>query len=205
MSERARFSPISSLAKKNKMENKLLTRAVLKSFELEKITMPDGHRFELQRTPETQVKFEAVMGENPSHFKGDNRPVERVSWEDAQEYIAKLNESMGLKGCDGTPKSSKGCYRLPTEEEWQYALQAQAETTYSFGDDESQLARYAWFNGNAGEGTHPVGLKRANFHGLYDMHGNVWEWMQDPWSNHLQRGADHLHGSSEFSPRFSWR
>ena len=136
------------------------------------------------------------MGDNPSKFKGDNHPVEEVSWKDVQKYIAKLNESLGLQGCDGTPKSSKGCYRLPTEEEWRYALQKESKTRYSFGDDKFPVSKYAWFIDNSDGRTHTVGLKRETPHGLFDMHGNVSEWMQDPWSENLQRGVDHLHSSS---------
>ena len=180
------------LAREKGTEERLLTRAVLESFELQKIEMPNGHRFEIQRTQETQIKWEIVMGGNPSKFKGDNHPVEMVSWHDTQEYIAKLNSSLGLTGCDGTPRSLRGCYRLPTEEEWEYALRAGGETLYSFGDDESQLPRHAWFSSNADGKTHSVGLKRQNYHGLYDMDGNVSEWMQDTWSDSLQRGVDGL-------------
>ena len=187
------LAPYLNFARRNNMEERLLARGVLKSFELQRIEMPNGHSFEIQRTQETQIKWEAVMGNNPGKFEGDNHPVERVSWEDVQEYIAKLNESLGLKGCDGTPKSAKGCYRLPTEEEWRYALQKERDTRFSFGDDESLLPGYAWSSSNANGKTHPVGLKRETSHGLYDMHGNVWEWMQDPWSRSLQRGVDHLH------------
>ena len=167
-------------AKKRGMEERLLTKAVLKSFEWKEITMPGGHRFEIARTPETQIKWEAVMGENPSNFKGENRPVERVSWDNVQEYIAKLNKSLGLKNCNGTRQSAVGCYRLPTKKEWEFAARGGSEGEYSFGDDPSLLPRYAWFGDNSNGQTHPVGLKRENSYGLYDVHGNVWEWMQGP-------------------------
>ena len=193
-------------AKKNKMEEKLLTRAVLKSFEFQQITMPNGHSFEIQRTPETQIKWEAVMGENPSHFKGDNNPVEQVSWEEAQDYIIKLNRSLGLKGCDGTPKSAVGCYRLPTEEEWQYALQAESQMRYSFGDDESQLARYAWFSGKCrGKVLVPWEEKEQTLMDSMICMETFGSGCKILGVDHLQRGVDHLHSSSGLRLSYSWR
>jgi formylglycine-generating enzyme required for sulfatase activity len=117
----------------------------------------------------TQGQWETIMGSNPSTFKGDaNRPVETISWEEVQKFIAKLSTREG---------STK--YRLPTEAEWEYAARAGSTTTYSFGDDSSQLGQHAWFRGNAGNTTHPVGTLQPNAWGLYDMHGNVWEWVRD--------------------------
>ena len=117
----------------------------------------------------TQAQWQAVMGNNPSHFKGDpNLPVESVSWNDCQAFIKKLNELAG------TP-----AYRLPTEEEWEYACRAGSKTDYSLGDSSSRLREYAWYDENSGRKTHPVGQLRPNAWGLYDMYGNVWEWMHN--------------------------
>ena len=126
--------------------------------------------FYLGTYPVTQREWKAVMGTNPSYFKGDNLPVENVSWSDVQEFVKKLNEK------EGTDK-----YRLPSEAEWEYAARAGTTTRYSFGDDESRLGDYAWYNGNSGSKTHNVGTKKPNPRGLYDMHGNAWEWVQDKW------------------------
>ncbi len=111
------------------------------------------------------------MEENPSRFTGDpRRPVEQVSWNMVQDFIEKLN----AKEKDGGAQ-----YRLPTEAEWEYAVRADTTTAYSFGDDPSQLSAYAWYTANAGRKTHTVGQLKPNAWGLYDMHGNVWEWVQD--------------------------
>jgi formylglycine-generating enzyme required for sulfatase activity len=110
------------------------------------------------------------MGTSPSFFKGDNLPVEQVSWNDVQDFIKKLNE-----------KEGGNKYRLPTEAEWEYSARAGTTTRYSFGDDESMLGDDAWYNSNSGSKTHDVGQKKPNPWGLYDMHGNVYDWVQDIW------------------------
>jgi formylglycine-generating enzyme required for sulfatase activity len=129
-----------------------------------RITKP----FYLGVTEVTQGQYKKVMGDNPRSFsRTGDFPVERVSWEDAVEFCKKLSAKEGET------------YRLPTEAEWEYACRAGSTTRYCFGDDESQLGEYAWFNENSNRRTHPVGTKKPNAWGLYDMHGNVWERCQD--------------------------
>ncbi|MDL2321828.1 formylglycine-generating enzyme family protein [Desulfosarcina sp. OttesenSCG-928-B08] len=134
--------------------------------------------FYLGKYEVTQEQWVAVMGGNPSKFKGRSNPVEQVSWNDVQTFIRKLNE-----------KEKTGKYRLPTEAEWEYAARAGSTSTYSFGDDADQIGRYAWYEGNSGEKTHPVGQKQPNNWGLYDMHGNVWEWCQDWYGENYYRNS----------------
>jgi formylglycine-generating enzyme required for sulfatase activity len=125
--------------------------------------------FYLGKYEVTQGQWQAIMGNSPSLFQGDPKlPVEQVWWTDVQEFISKLNAKEG-----GTR------YRLPTEAEWEYAARAGSTTAYSFGDDAARLGEYAWYKDNAGGKTHPVGQLQPNAWGLYDMYGNVMEWVQD--------------------------
>ncbi|MDL2275305.1 formylglycine-generating enzyme family protein [Desulfosarcina sp. OttesenSCG-928-G10] len=130
------------------------------------ITQP----FYLGKYPVIQAQWQAVMGENPSYFNGDDKPVEAVSWNDVQRFIERLNQ-----------KEKTWRYRLPTEAEWEYAARAGSKTAWCFGDNENQLRDYAWYGEYCWEtgSTHPVGQKKPNAWGLHDMHGNVWEWVQD--------------------------
>jgi len=120
----------------------------------------------------TQEQYEKVMGTNPSNFKGPQNPVEKVSWDEAVEFCRKLSALPA-------EKSAGYVYRLPTEAEWECACRAETTTKYSFGDSASELGAYGWYDENSGKTTHPVGGKTPNPWGLYDMHGNVWEWCQD--------------------------
>jgi len=142
--------------------------------------------------PVTQKEWQSVMGKNPSYFKGDRLPVEQVSWKDVQEFIKKLNEKEGVD-----------TYRLPSEAEWEYAARAGTTTRYSFGDNDSNLGDYAWYNKNSGGKTHPEGEEKPNPWGLSDMHGNIWEWVQDKWHNNYN-GAP-LDGSAWESGESSFR
>jgi len=132
--------------------------------------------FYLGLTEVTQTQYQAVMGANPSQFKGPTNPVESVSWDDAVLFCRKLSEKTGKT------------FRLPTEAEWEYACRAGTRTRFSFGDSESILGDYAWWGGNSGGKTHPVAQKKPNAWGLYDMVGNVWEWCAD-WYGTYSSGA----------------
>jgi formylglycine-generating enzyme required for sulfatase activity len=155
--------------------------------ELHQVTI--SKNYYLGVTEVTQGQYEKVMGTHPSYFqkqvigKSDSSmyPVEQVSWEDAIEFCKKLSD---------LPEEKKAgrVYRLPTESEWEYACRAGSKTAYSSGESSKSLGDYAWFNGNSNEQTHPVGEKKANAWGLYDMHGNVWEWCSD-WSGVYPKGA----------------
>ena len=123
--------------------------------------------FSIGKYEVTQEEWQAMMGSNPSVFKGAKRPVENVSWNDCQEFIRKLNAMTGKS------------FRLPTEAEWEYAARGGNRSIgykYAGGDN---LDRVAWYNGNSGSTTHDVGQKSPNELGLYDMAGNVYEWCQD--------------------------
>jgi len=132
----------------------------------------------------TQEVWEKVMGENPSNFKGAKNPVDQVSWDDCQEFLKKLN-ALGKE---------PGAFRLPTEAEWEWACRAGTRTRFCFGDDEGTLGEYAWYDGNSGSTTHPVGMKKPNAWGLYDCHGNVWEWCGDRY------GEDYYANSPRYDP-----
>ena len=169
---------------------------------LVEITQP----FYLGVYPVTQAEYQAVMGTNPSHFKGNARlPVEQVSWDDAVVCAQKLSQ-LSAEQAHGLT------YRLPSEAEWEYACGAGSTGKWCFGNNESLLGEYAWFDKNSEKRSHPVGEKKPNAWGLHDMHGNVWEWCQDYYdANAYKKHSDitqHPHvvesGSSRVLRGGSW-
>jgi len=144
----------------------------------------------------TQAQYKKVMGNTPSHFQGkilverqpqsgkvvneidsSNHPAECVSWEDAVKFCKQLSELP-------EEKKSGRLYRLPTESEWEYACRAGSKATFSFDEKLQSWDEYLWHSGNSGGQTNPVGKKKPNNWGLYDMHGNVWEWCSDKYAEY---------------------
>jgi len=173
-----------------------------KGYEMPQHQVNISRSFYMQTTEVTQGQWKAVMGVNPSYFStcGDNCPVEKVSWDDVQVFITKMNQR------------GEGTYRLPTEAEWEYAARAGSTTAFAKGDItqpycspvDATLDAIGWYCGNAGSQTHPVQGKQANVYGLYDMHGNVWELVEDDW--HSNYTSAPTNGSAWVnSPRGSYR
>jgi len=153
---------------------------------IHQVTVKDFH---IGKYPVTQALWEKVMDNNPSHFKGKNRPVELISWDNiTEEFLPKLNKITSLGGK----------FRLPTEAEWEYAAQGNvgtrhalstnAENTKYAGSD--NLEEVGWYYENSHYETKPVGLKNPNKFGLYDMSGNVWEWCEDKWHSNYENAPD---------------
>jgi formylglycine-generating enzyme required for sulfatase activity len=152
----------------------------------------------------TQEQFKAVMGYNPSRFTGEkNLPVEQVNWFDAVRFCNLLSDAWGLNRCYNESAwecdFSKNGFRLPSEAEWEYACRAGTKTSYYSGDRESDLDPAGWYKGNSGGETRPVGQKAPNARGLYDMHGNVWEWCND-WYGSYSGHIHPSHPSSQTGP-----
>ncbi len=151
-----------------------------------KVTLSDYY---IGQTEVTQALWEAVMGSNPSYRRGDNLPVEQVSWDDCQEFIQKLNQLTGKQ------------FRLPTEAEWEYAARGGRKSRgckYAGGND---IGAVAWYKYNSGGNTQPVGMKQPNERGIYDMSGNVWEWCSDWYGDYTSSSLSDPQGPSSGSRR----
>lgn len=149
------------------------------------VEIPDP--FEIGKHLVTQNDWETVMGFNPSDFRGPTHPVETVSWDDTQEFIAKLDA-----------RDDGYIYRLPTEAEWEYCCRAGTASRFYWGDDYGLAGQNCWYFRNSGGTTHPVGEKLGNQWGLYDMQGNVSEWVQDHYDKDLIGGKDPVQDDGRF-------
>ncbi len=156
--------------------------------------------FYMDRYEVTQERYEQLMGENPSRWKGPQNPVEQIRWPNAIAYCNARSKAEGLEPAydlaTGECNFAASGYRLPTEAEWEYAARAGSTTDYSFGDDPAELKRYAWFKSNSPlRRPSPVGQKEPNAWGLHDLYGNVCEWCHDRY------GEEYYQQSPEQDPR----
>ncbi|HUQ68517.1 MAG TPA: SUMF1/EgtB/PvdO family nonheme iron enzyme [Planctomycetaceae bacterium] len=145
-----------------------------------KVTLSRG--FWMQQTELTQNQYQQLMGSNPAFYKGEQNPVDSVTWNEANEFARRLSELP-------PEKKAGNLFRLPTEAEWEYACRAGSTTVFTHGDDEAGLEEFAWYHKNSARTTHPVGKKKPNGWGLHDMHGNVSEWCQDFYGDHSREAA----------------
>jgi formylglycine-generating enzyme required for sulfatase activity len=143
-----------------------------------KHTVTIAKAFWMSRTVITQAQWKAAGGAPKTPFKGGSYPVDWATWDQAVAFIRLLNQQLRLTG--------EKSFRLPSEAEWEYACRAGTHTEFSFGDDASRLPDHGWFTRNSGRESHPVGQLRPNPWGLFDMHGNVWQWCQDPWNGNYK-------------------
>ena len=154
--------------------------------------------YSIGKTEVTQALWQAVMGSNPSYFKGSNLPVEEVSWEDCQTFIRKLNALTGKT------------FRLPTEAEWEYAARGGNKSRGYKYSGSNTLSNVAWYDDNSSNKTHPVATLASNELGIYDMSGNVWEWCNDWYSTSYYTSASQTNptgpnsGSSRVCRGGSW-
>jgi len=181
--------------------------------ESRKVTLSD---FYIGKFPITQKLYQVIMGNNPSNFKGDNNPVEQVSWYDAVEFCNKLSEKTGkepyyninknkkdpnnkseyddIKWTVTINKNAKG-YRLLTEVEWEYAARAGQQTKGYEYSGSNKIDEVAWYDKNSGNKIHPVGEKKPNEIGIYDMSGNVWEWCYDWYDDYEKDKTENPQGT----------
>jgi formylglycine-generating enzyme len=149
--------------------------------------------FKISDSEVTQAQYKAILGTNPSNFIGDTQPVDSVSWWDAIKFCNQLSTKAGLNKCynetTGVCDFAQNGFRLPTEAEWEYSCRAGTTTAFNTGDTENDLARAGWYGTNSGSKTHPVKQKTPNAWGLYDMHGNVWEWCNDFFADYTAGSA----------------
>ena len=200
--KRAGLEPTKTLALGNGVKLELVLipagKFLMGSPEAEKDRKPEETQHEVTLTKPfylgkfevTQEQYQQVIGVNPNQFKGRDLPVEQVSWDDAQEFCKKASARTGQT------------VRLPTEAEWERACRAGTKTTYYTGDSEADLDRAGWYNKNSNwtaqpVGQHPVGQKVPNAWGLYDMHGNVWEWCADRYGDYGTGAVTDPQGAAE--------
>ncbi|MFC1539087.1 SUMF1/EgtB/PvdO family nonheme iron enzyme [Candidatus Latescibacterota bacterium] len=170
-------------------------------------TVTLDYSFEMSVYEITQGQYQAVIGSNPSNGfgVGDYYPVYNLHWHDAIAFCNMLSDSEGLERCynesTGACDFTKNGFRLPTEAEWEYACRAGTMTAYYTGDSESDLARAGWYDVNSSNVAHPVGQKTPNAWGLYDMHGNEWEWCNDWYGSYSSESATNPIGAQTSATR----
>lgn len=141
-----------------------------------------AYHFQIAKYEVPQNLWEAVMGQNPSRWKGPRNSVEKLSWDEAQQFCRQATLLMQAAGLI----EKNQVIRLPSEAEWEYAARAGTQARYSFGDDVKQLDDHGWHTGNAAGNDPPVGAKKPNPWGLYDVHGYLWEWCADSWHENYE-------------------